>query len=343
MKKTKRMIAFLVMILALASVLAIGASAEKAPAPEDDEISTDWVLSADGYTMTRGKQSYTWYDLPNDVRSRPYEVYEYYQTIRLQENDKAYSYESSIGQPYNGGEVSEDMVYLYYATSNYDTVYVTANGKRMLDSFVQGNYARYELCTTPYMSQSTEVSENMIPAFRHGISVDLEVSLLEDYSSYYIIGYDETLSFVRIIGEVFDCNGNYYYFHYDELENYHFTADGTLSLRRGTAPAYMIPDSTSADVDTAVEHLDYFSSDVMYEGMDLTPLDGGIAMGFSIVMFSPLLFVLPCVTLILGTVLACLKAVPHRRGWLAVALLSLLWLLLSTFTSIALIVAFFFI
>ena len=329
MKKTNRLIAITAMLLILASLLSLSVSAE------ETQESEEWVLSPDGWTMSRGDMVYDFYALPESTWFRPHTVYSYYQDIMLENHP----YASQIGQP-NAEGYMEEMVYLYSSSQEYDSVYVTAAGKEILDDFIAENFARYELCSSYYQSAELE-EETVVASFFDAGALTIDVSALQGCPSFFVIGYDETLTFASVIGEVYNFKETYYYIHYDMLENNNFTADGYLSLRSGTVPAFPLAASTQAEIEAAEENLKYHYPTFTYETYMLAPTSGYGEMIIFLVMLSPCLFVLPCITMVTSGVLACIKPVPHRKSWLLVALLSLLWILLATLVSIALIVALF--
>ena len=211
MKHTQRIFAFILcLVLALCTVLPIAASDETAEEPE----ALEWIVSEDQTTLTYGDQTYTRYAIPSYDWFRPYNFYDFMQDASTD------GWILCVGQPIlsiQGEEIVyyEDMVVLYdyFSVNTEFLVYVTAQGALALDEYIAGNYAQYELTSGSY--EGTTISEQTVRNWHEAAATEtVDATLLEDLVSYNVLGYDSSLTFAHILGQVFEYNGDYLYVNY---------------------------------------------------------------------------------------------------------------------------------
>lgn len=340
MKRMKRLFA-LTLVLMLISCLSLSVFATEEPSETEQDY--EWVLSEDNQTLTWGDEVYTRYEIPENDWFRPYMFYEYNQTM----DTGMYGtyYVDLIGQPVL--EETEDdvvicadmaIIYDYMADDAVILVFVNEYGEQILDAYMAGQYEKYDLSFGyGYNNKCAPISENMVKTWNAATpDLEIDVTTLKDASHYEILGYDQTLTLAHVIGAVYEIDGQYVYLHYDKLDNNHFDADGNLSFRSGTVPALRLNSQQTEVVDNAIEDAESFSVSMTYEQTE--PLEGGIAMILMVLMLFPPMVMLPCITLVLGVTLACIRSVPGRGRWLLVAILSLLWILFAVILGLTLII-----
>ncbi len=333
MKHTQKIFAvWLCMILLLCATLPVSAS-DKA---EDTEPEIRWELSEDGQTLTYGDQTYTHYVIPSYDWFRPYQSYQY-----VQEFGNYF-----IGQPILGAEgeevtLYEDMVvlYVYFNTNTAFDVYVTAQGARALDEYMAGNYAQYELTSGTY--ESATISEQTVRAWSEADATEtVDATLLGELISYNVIGYDSTLTFAHLIGQVFEYNGDYLFVNYSHLNNTHFDSYGNLSFRSGNVPVVRLSATDKAQITDAIDRFEYYDGEIVYEVSD--PLDATISMVLFLLLASPFLYILPVLLLVFSIVMRNVKKFANRKRWNTVIIASIIWLGLSLLASCILVIPTFF-
>lgn len=329
MKHTQKIFAVLLcMMLLLCATLPVSAS-DKA---EDTEPEIRWELSEDRQTLTYGDQTYTHYAIPSYDWFRPYQSYQYFQEFG----------NYFIGQPILSAEgdeiaLNENMVvlYVYFSTDTAFDVYVTAQGARALDEYMAGNYAQYELTSGTY--ESATISEQTVRAWNEADATEtMDATLLGELISYNVIGYDSTLTFAHVLGQVFEYNGDYLYVNYSHLNNTHFDSYGNLSFRGGSVPVVRLSATDKAQITDTIDRFEYYDGEIVYEESD--PLDATLSMVLFLLLASPFLYILPVLFLVFGIVMRCIKKLPGRKRWNAVIIASIVWLGLSLLASCILVI-----
>lgn len=338
MKNFKKLYAILLCIL-LMLCLSLTVFASDASGKTEEEI--EWIVSEDQNTLTDGNKVYTRYKIFLYDWFRPYDFYVYPQDIET-DNPSA----DSIGHPANVIEgkviVNEEIaiVYNYFSNTADYRIYVTEQGKKIMDAYQAGEYSQYELAEGRYFSAKIEQGPvnswiNQTP------DTVMEAAELAELAYYEVLGYDATLTFAHVIGAVFENNGEYLYVNYSSLENNHFDADGNLSFRSGTVPIVRLSATDAEYIETALESAEQFSVNTITE--EIEPLDATISLSIFLILISPVLYLLPLVLMILGIVMLCIKRIPGRKRWIWVIVLAAAWLVLAVLAGVALILPTFFI
>lgn len=337
MKHAKKLSIFLLCISLMLS-LSLPVLASDAETEAEEEIT--WVVSDDQLTLTGGDTVYTRYELYTFDRFRPHDFYEYTKRIKTDS-----SYVDMIGQP--ASEIEGEMtinrdvavVFDYYSDTADFRVYVTAEGAAALDQFAQGNYTAYELAEGRFFSAPVD-AELMVSLQSKTSDTAMDVAELDNLTYYDIYGYDSTMTFVHVIGVVFDNDGQYLYVDYEWLDNTHFDADGNLSFRSGSVPVYTLSATESEQIAAATEQMEHYSANLIED--EVEPLDATLSMVFFLLLASPLLYLLPIALMVLGIVLSRSKKVSHRERWKLVILLAAIWLGLAILTGGVLLIPTFF-
>ena len=347
-KYVKRLLPFALILVLMLSMFTTAASAVS-----DTEEELEWVLSEDWDRMSYGDKTFEYYRLPYNTQFRPYNFYEYSQSIEIdtEANGEPYTKYYSLGRPIlyvdEDGVIRTCRDFICMYSSAYDNeglrgAYVDDNGKAILDYFAAGNYTSYWLTSKQDRmldNYSSEIGESVVQWWNSSTDYELmETAELWDYSCYEVLGYDVTLTFAHAVGAVFESNGVYYYVYYDALGNECFDAYGNLSFREGTeAPVLRLSQEDAAMLKTAIENNEEWLN-VTYESNDIE--DPWIGMLFAVILAIPFTVVLPGILLVASVVLAILpkRRVPGRARWIAVAALSALWQVLGVVIPIALLV-----
>lgn len=306
MKKILSVI-FVFVILSL-SVLSFSVSADE----------YNWSISKDGETLTNGSTVYKKYEMPTVLNYLPDgEVY-LYEVESLYE-EYYYDYVAVT-------QGTTDIVRLQYA----EDVYVTEKGKNILDKLRNGEYSFYL-----YFADNDVVVDFVPMQFSLFISesnkTEIDVTQIWNCNIYEIRGFDETGTFAYDCGAVYEVNGEYYYIHYDELDNSYFDAYGAFSYRKGMAPAYKLDEAAVKFVENAnfsikvrIEEYIYPEEEWFLDADD--DLEAMITFWVISLLFG---LILPAVPLVLSIKFANSKKAIRPKRWYILTACSILWILTS--------------
>ena len=312
-----------------------------------DEIdeSIPWEYDYTTNRLTHGDTVYEEYYLaPGFVVISPFR-YTYAANIAIDPYD--YGPRSYVRQimPADGvPEVLHDIALVYpYYDAILARVYVTPEGRQLLDDFVNGNFASYEFGMG--ISQRVETDGQYWQTLGSTQpDLMLDVQMLRSAQEFFIYGIDESGNFARPIGNVYrsvDGHG-WVYVDYRYLEPSQFNANGSISFHQGQIPAFSMDQSVAEEHYERYDASDYrsfktYSQATLENGepeMDQTP-----ALIIFALMMSPFLFIAPILLLTLGIVLRSVKKIPSRKRWNALIVLPSLWLLCSIAITVLCIVA----
>ncbi len=340
MKNLTKIFATLLALCALTSLLALGAHAfgETEPIDEVEGEKVDWTYDYTQNVLVHGDTVYEEYFMPAGFDIFACE-YTYAGSITMGEYSSRTGYVRQFMPDPNIPEVYRDIAILFDPNVSEDRVFVTENGKAIVDSFVRGEYSHYQFAKD-YNTRAVIPDDYLIDLADKQPNLTIDVRTLRSAEEYLIYGIDQTGHFAHIVGAIYETlNGNgYVYVHFDGLESNYLDADGMLSFRQGEVPAYTV--STSKVTDLLVSSVytpnRYISQNTFKDdiNMDQTP-----ALIIFAIMMSPYLFIAPILLLALGIVLRSIKKIPGRKRWNALILLSSLWLLCSLAITVLCIVA----
>ena len=242
--------------------------------------------------------------------------------------------------------VRSDIAFVSYSAYSADgdlRIFVTPEGKAVMDAFGNGQYTSYQFAE--YKSKRVDLSKDFITDIENREpNLTLDVRTLRNATKYKILGIDTTGNFAHIMGAVYqtvDGHG-YVYVDYDALENNMLDADGTLSYRGGEVPAYTLDAAMVGDLIVQAQNCRsvsprvYSANDFEDDELDI---DQTPALILFALMLSPILFIAPIIFLVLGIVLSLVKKIPGRKRWLGLVATSCLWLLCSIAITVLCIVA----
>ena len=330
MKNLTKIFAALLSLCAITSLLLLGAHAfgETEPIDEIEGEKVDWTYNFTDNTLTHGDTVYEEYFMPAGFHIFACE-YTYTGSITMSEySSRTGSVRQFMPDP-NTPEVYRDIAILFDPNVSEDRVFVTENGKAIVDAFIRGEYRHYQFAKD-YNTRAVIPDDYLIDLADKQPNLTIDVRTLRSAQEYLIYGVDQTGHFAHIVGAIYatlDGNG-FVYVHFDGLESNYLDADGMLSFRQGEVPAYTV--STSKVTDLLVKSTsmpNHYKSKYSFE--DQVDMDQTPALIIFAVMMSPFLYIAPLLLLALGIVLRSIKKVPSRKRWNSLIILSVLWLVCS--------------
>lgn len=283
-----------------------------------------WVISEDGEELSLDGTTYTWYPLAYGDRIVPEERFVYENDVTNPVNDKTMTVSVNPDNPH--------MVFLVGYIGGYavQRVYVTEEGRRILDAYVNGAYSEYLLVKDDDLA--AELSLDLIAELdaQTENQISMEVTRLRERASYDIIGYDETRTLAHTHGAIYLLGNGYYYINYDALDNTHFDASGSFSYRSGTVTLVKLGTEHSRKVSDALGNLEDWYSDVVYESDGEEPVmeeSSAKTVFFVLSVIGGLL--VPAVPLVLGLVFARSKKSLNPHKWYLLSSLAALWIILA--------------
>lgn len=309
----KMLCVLLTLVLSLSLVVAVSAK----------EVPEIWELSEDGEILHGPEGEYQWYPMAPGEILRPKVRYDYEQDVFDPVTEEYYTVVVSPDNPH--------MVFLCEYT--YDRsparVYVTQEGKRILDEYREENFSRYLLYDGGGLA--CPISEDLVAALdsQTADSLTVEVTRLADLDVYWVMGYDETDTLAHIHGGVFLLNdGAYYYVNCDSLDNTHFDANGNLSYRSGQITLVMLGDADSTAVTNARGSLRTWASEFRHQESEVEVKGDPMgARAVFLVMTVLAGFAIPAVPLVLSLVFTRSKRAVNPKRWYLLAVLSVLWMI----------------
>ena len=309
-----------------------------------DEQVPEWHLSQDEQTLIYDV-AYTRYEMDmHYVWLRPHGLYRYEQTVDMRDQKYLTVAQAILQKDEENLVLCQDTVWLYGAMPTPVAVYVNDQGAERLDDFVAGNYAQYVLATGSWSGSSEAYPDyDMIESWTDSKpDVEVDVTALDGLDSYELLGYDATMTVARRLGRVFDLGNAYIYVQYDNLQNNHFDAEGELSFRQGTVPAYEISDADAIDLNRALANSIPYDNGFETQEIPLTATDGMVGSILMLLMLSPFTLLVPLAVLILSIIMLCVRRERNKKRWIITLALSLFSLLLGAIFSLWMVVPFIF-
>ena len=337
MKKKNSFIKLTSLLFLLAILLsAFAVSADEAPEYEP----VVWEMDENRtYLMGNGIR-YERYYVNGAFYSAPETTFYFYNTV---------SYKGEECGVY-GNAAYPDIVSVQ-TEPGYSTVFVTAEGRRLLDDlkarvnciyYFEDYYgSTYSLLEDGFLNRLDRQYDTT------SLTQSVEVGALGDADFYEITGHDATKSKAYQHGAVYLMeNGSYYYVCFEDLDNSYFDADGFFSYRAGSVPAYALNTEEKAEVDrliasmTPKEERYILEENVIFgytdlEGNPTNSFDsilGGDKVSASVMLVLITAFfgvLVPAGLLALGLIFANSKKTGKAKCWYAVAGGAALWILTS--------------
>lgn len=313
----KKLLCAILFSVILASSLTLFASAEEKPAKYDEPI--EWDLSGNGKKLTAstGKIYYK-YELGIDAEMYPWSIYYFDGTVRVNSGLVA-----SVRSYDRYGEI------VWLQTSGDPMIYATEVGKQILDGFVDGTGRAYcleldENYSSAYYSRiDASFAEELRNAYRNGgQKYTFDVRELQDYIRYEVQFGDSQDIFCCEEGYIFVIAGDFYYVHFDSLDNTHFDADGNFSFRSGEVELMKLEGKmrdTVADADFDPRH--------RTSNFETDDNNSEMPMALFWIPYVFVGFVLPLPFLALGLVFANVRK--KSKHWYAVVISAGVWILLA--------------
>ena len=294
-----------------------------APAKDNDDAS--WSISESGDLLCYGEERYLPLELSND----------YF-------NLSDFSKEGTVlwGEQEMGVAVSfdnADLVVLYKDSmdvvgGNCKNFYYKEEVISKARALLEGPITNYKLNDSYYISdvESALIKEILSRLSDKGETVD--VSKLDDVEQYELLGYFKKGLPTKRIGVFLDSEQGCYYVSYKGLTNSHFTADGALSTREGEVTAVLLTDEESQALKEALEDYTFTNPSI---NEDFPPFIYYLFLFIGIASFG---FFTPLAILIFSAVMLIRRKTLHPVRYVALALLSILWILLALLITLLLLI-----
>lgn len=307
----KRKIALVLVLLALLIPVT-------AAAAEDQ-----WQISEDELTLTYDGKEFHRYSLNPADLFMPENVYVPNESGLVKSGDNTYQIAISGNTDHMVVISDEDFWY-----GEYKYLYVTAEGKAILDRFAAGEFAAYVLADQ-YQSETAELTAEQL-AKLDGLEPNktLDVTELAEVDCYEIIGMDETGTMGHVHGAVYADTHSWYYINYDALDNSYFDSEGAFSFRSGTVEAAKLQDDAARMVAVLMDQMEYRDLETTFESseIDMEP-DAENVQTIFWTLTVILGVILPAVPLTFGLVYALKGKCLYPKRWFLLVALSIAWML----------------
>jgi hypothetical protein len=269
-------------------------------------------------------------------------AYCFYNTVFTDEDG---FYSASVEAP--GKEADSEIVWL---RGNYDGVYMlyaTQKGAEDLKEFEEGKY--YSAVIIDPESAWNDIGLSVIDEIdaeskNSSEKITADVTDLKNVERLDIRVYDETESFYKTYGALYQMKGNWFYVNYESLGNEHFDADGNFSYRRGSVELSKLSDALSKRIHSFNEGKKLLYTVCTYEDQqygsynEYDSYDPTLGIVIFWVVYSLICFALPAAIAVLGCVLARLKPLGRPKYWYIVSLIAVIWIVLSVALMIVILV-----
>lgn len=309
----KKKLICLLLVCLLLPALCVTAFAE-------GEEYAQWIISEDGEELSLDGKTYTWYPMAYGDLLKPEERFCYENEVIV--NGEALSVVVNPENPH--------MVFLCNYYSYPERVYVTEEGRRILDAYVNGEFAEYLL--TWNTNQASQISADLVAQLDAltAEQISIEVTRLRELDCYEIMGYDETHTLAHAHGAVYVLRDGYYYINYDALDNTHFDSEGNFSYRSGTVTLVKLVTDHAEMVSDAIGNLKAWTYTAIYESdTDVVEMDKTSAKTVFFVLSIIGGLLIPAVPLVLGLVFATSKKSVNPHKWYLLSSLAALWIILA--------------
>ncbi len=271
---------------------------------------TEWTISNDGSTLLLDDTAYELYEgylFPSDEFA-PEVTFIYENRFYLSELRR-----------------NEENLDILYVSGDF---YVTENGKKALDNFIDGNFSQYKICDK-YFDRYSNTSLNWINSLDGGKIEAFDVRDLANVSNYYVVGYDKTGTVAHIIGAIYYVNNSFYFINYDKLSNNYFDANGNFSYLRGTVNAYKLNDVQANDVRSYYDNMKSFDT-VREEGAQFDGLSNEFFVAIFVIITAVFGYIIPLIPAIIGAVKITKGTTQNPKRWYLLLILCGLWILFAT-------------
>lgn len=304
---SKKICVLTVLVLLLAQLLSVFAFAET-------KQFISWTLSSDCAVIEGNGRTYTKYEHA-DVVIDAADVYQYAGSIC-----------PSSGETYKLYSPAHDSELIWVQKTDKVEIYATAKGREQIELFLRGEGEIFRISNGRKQKSVIDASAVLL---MNGSTDTREVDVreLRDAECYEILAYDATDTLSYKYGAVFSYGGEYLFVRYSELSNNCFDADGNFSFRSGTVSMRVLDREPVEKVKLASENMSYRTATHHYENIsDATP---AIPKAFFWLCCLFVGFVLPLPLLGLGLIMPRFRSLSRPRAWYSLAVLALLWIVLS--------------
>ncbi len=329
-KFMKKLLCVIMFSVIIASSFTVFASAAAFGTTATHEAPIEWTLSEDGEKLTASTGTvYYRYEMDIDAELNPWNVYYFANSVKLGSGNN-YSGTASVRSYARDGEI-------VWITSAMGTdVYVTEVGEQMLKGFADGTERIYNIARESnlyYSKIDATFAEELREAYIRGEQIyTFDVRELRYVERYYVQFGDSRDVFWCDEGYIFDIEGEYYYVHFDSLDNTHFDADGYFSFRSGEVELMKLDEEMSEVVGASILRLRSRETITNFETDDN---NSEMPMIFFWMPYVFIGFILPLPFLALGLIFANVRK--KSKYWYAVVISAGVWMLLAAILMVILI------
>ncbi len=306
----------LLLIMTLSALPCAAASRDKAE-------TVKWTLSGDESSLTGNGKTYTLYNMIPGWEISPSGIYVYNQTFRL--DGQSVQIMTSLD--------SGEFVWLFDSGDEV-SMYVTAEGKRMLDALAAGETSSLWLENSSD-DRAAILSDALIGRMDAPGAHDMRnvpVSSLAFLTRYDICGYDATGTVRTVCGAVYKTSEGWLYVDYRPLGNQYFDADGHFSYRTGEVTGSLLNQDVCRDLVELADNMPIRNVTYTYELLDDIEDpdfsdDTSIALFW--VSFILLGYLVPIAPLVVGLVMPHSAKQGYPKRWYLLSMLAVIWIAIA--------------
>jgi len=245
------------------------------------------------------------------------------------------------------GESLDPHIVSVMTDDNYASVFVDAEGRKIIDDFLDARNNIYYLEHTDDKLY-TVIDEDFVVMLdreydspKSGKKITFKATELMNALEFEVTAHDRTETRAYQYGAVYKMpDGNYYYLSILDLDNSHFDANGYFSYRNGTVELAkldekIINELNQKNLEMIPKENKRIYEELVIEGIydingdyiEEEPEHFEFNMTFYWIGFSLIGFVVPAVPTVFGFILPNTKKCRNNKGWYALAGFGLVWML----------------
>ncbi len=218
-----------------------------------------------------------------------------------------------------------------------ETIYATAEGKKILQKFNEGKFFKYMILGDQSNLYSAGINgEHVKRLDALEPTKTLLVTALRNLEMYAVAGVDKTGTFYHIHGAFYESGSGYYYINYDALDNSYFDANDNFSYRKGQVKVVEVPSDMVTLLNIQVIpfiHPKDFTYNETYDAYHMANESWG---NMPLFIFSTAIlgYAIPLVPFVLSLIFAHSKKALHPKRWYVLTFVSAFWLFVSTLINL---------
>lgn len=250
-----------------------------------------------------------------------------------------YELEEYFGSIWVQVNATDEEMHIAWLDIDTEGFYVSADGKKHVDAFFDGEADSYLICSGEYIYHNGAIGivtvDALDSAYNGGAEkIKVDVRDLKNLSCYSVLAVDSTGTLGYEHGVIYDFDdGTHGYISYDALGNQYFDADGNFSFRNGEVEVAIIEGTLLSDVLTDANNMEYNAPNyISSDDEDDFGLGSGFFAASAVVIFwfcyILLGFILPLPFIIVGLILPRIKKLGKPKYWYIMSICAGAWLVL---------------